>query len=353
MHAQSVVEGRIIDLESKQPLRGAHVFFSGTQIGTSTDDEGRYKLRAVPQGAYRMVVSMIGYGRKSYELVLGPEEVKTMDFGLEPVVYEMGEVFIGNLDKKWRKNLRRFESLFLGETKWSESVRILNPEVLRFDTNFWGRLSAEALAPLQIENRALGYHITYYLEEFEHNGSRTRWDGDPVFRELSSSDPLQQLRWEQNRREAFYGSMRHFLLALLDDRLKEEGFEVYRIRGNPSGYPENRRFRVTPERLIESGEEDFLFELTFYGMLEIIYTEAPEDRRYAEWLRNTGRRSWGNQVSWLELNEHPVTVDADGEILEPYGATQMGYYAFLRLADLTPRQYRPKGYMENSFRTEN
>ncbi|MGK7371284.1 MAG: carboxypeptidase-like regulatory domain-containing protein, partial [Candidatus Halalkalibacterium sp. M3_1C_030] len=185
-YAQATVEGRVIDTETKQALQGVHVFFSGTKIGTSTDRGGNYTLDNIPPGVHRLVVSMVGYGRKTFELVLEPDENKTMDFGLKPVVYEMNEVFVGNLDEKWKKQLERFEGLFLGETKTAESVSILNPEVLRFDSNFWGRLTAEALAPLQIENNALGYRITYYLEEFEHTGTRTRWDGDPVFTELSS-----------------------------------------------------------------------------------------------------------------------------------------------------------------------
>lgn len=346
--AQAIVEGRVIDTETKEPLQGAHVFFSGTTIGTSTDPAGRYVLRQIPPGAHRLVVSIIGYGRKTYDLILGPEERKTMDFGLKPVVYEMNEIYVGNLDKKWKKQLERFEDLFLGETKQADSVTILNPEVLRFDSNFWGKLTAEALAPLQIENRALGYRITYYMDEFEHTGTRTRWDGEPVFTEMSSSDPRQQARWEENRRKAFYGSLRHFLLSLLRDRVKEEGFALYNVRENTSGFSSERRTRISPDRLIDEGEEDFLFEMRFYGRLEITYTRQKVDRRYLEWIRNTGQRTSSSQTSWLRLNERPITVDADGEIFEPYGATQMGYFAFQRLADLTPREYRPEGYMAST-----
>lgn len=344
LYAQAVVEGRVIDTETNKPLQGVHVFFSGTTIGTSTNPEGRYVLRGIPPGAHRLVVSMIGYGRKAHELVLGPEEQKTMDFGLKPVVYEMNEVFVGNLDKKWKKQLERFEDLFLGETKWADSVTILNPEVLRFDTNFWGRLTAEALAPLQIENQALGYRITYYLEEFEHTGTRTRWDGDPVFTELTSSDSLQQIRWEENRREAFYGSLRHFFLSLLRDRTKEEGFVVYNLRESMSGITPDRRMRISHDRLIEQGEEAYLYEMRFFGRLEIIYLKEKEDPRYLEWARDFNRGPAGSQTSWLRLNERPITLDADGEVLEPYGATQMGYFGFHRLANLTPREYRPEGY---------
>ncbi|MDX1587147.1 MAG: carboxypeptidase-like regulatory domain-containing protein, partial [Balneolaceae bacterium] len=137
LHAQAVIEGRVIDIDSKEPLRGTHVFLSGTKIGTSTDTLGNYMLKGIPSGAHRLVVSMIGYGRKTYDLTLGPEDNKTMDFALNSIVYEMNEIYAGNLDEKWKKRLEHFEELFLGETKWAESVIILNPEVLRFNANFW------------------------------------------------------------------------------------------------------------------------------------------------------------------------------------------------------------------------
>lgn len=341
----------MIDTKTKKPLEGVHVFLSGTKIGSSTDPSGRYKLRRIPPGGHRLVVSMIGYGRVSVDLKLGSSEEKTMDFGLKPVIYEMNEVFVGNLDKKWRKRLKRFEDLFIGETKWADSVKILNPEVLRFDTRWWGRFRAEALAPLQIENRALGYRITYYLDEFNHTGRRTRWDGEPLFTELSSSDPQQQAYWDRNRRNAFYGSLRHFLISLLRNRVNEEGFILYNLRENMSGFSSDHRFRISPDRLIRESDEDYLYLLRFFGQLEIIYTKESEDSYYVRWLADLNRAPSGRQTSYLELNELPVTVDADGEILEPYGATQSGYFAFRRLADLTPREYRPDDY--GAIHTEN
>ncbi len=346
LHAQSTATGRIIDAETGKPLQGAHIFLSGTKIGAATNSKGHYRLRKIPPGGYQLVISIIGYERVFDEIIFAPGQKKKINFKLNPVIYELPEIYVGNLDKKWQKRLRHFTELFLGMSETADSVKILNPEVLRFETRWWGRFRAEALAPLQIENRALGYHITYYLDEFEHSGSVTKWDGNPLFAEMVPADSLQSTYWEQNRRNAFYGSLRHFILALLNDHLKEEGFIVHRLMQDIYGYSPRNRFRVKARRLIKESDLSYLYHLSFLGRLQIVYTQEKEERRYVRWARDLQRGPNSVQTSYLELNERPVTIDPTGEIIEPYGATQFGYFAFQRLADLTPREYRPE---ENKY----
>lgn len=342
--AQAIVEGRLTDTDSQQLLQGAHVFLSGTKIGDQTDHAGRYRMNNVPPGSHRLVVSMVGYGKKVYVLQIGPKDHKIVDLNLKPVVYEMNDLDVGRQSRRWEKNYERFQELFLGYTEAAESVVILNPEVLRFNANFWGHLSAEALAPLRIENRTLGYHIIYYLDEFKHTGLKTRWDGESVFTEMNPSDSLQQARWEENRRKAFYGSMRHFWLSLLQDRLEEEGFLLYNVKESGLlGLPDTRQ-PVAFKRLMRPGKKYYLHKVQYTGSLEVIYTREDEDYSYLKWSGERDRSPGNAQFSWLELNEKFVTVDTDGEIVEPYGAIQSGYFGFHRLADLTPREYRPEDF---------
>jgi len=348
LQAQATVAGKITDSKTGKPLRGVNVFLSGTTTGTATNSAGKYKLDRIPPGGYRLVISIIGYGKTVKNIIVGSREIRRIDLKLKPVVYEMPEIFVGNLGKKWKKNLKHFRDYFIGETKWADSVKILNPEVLRFDKNWWGRFTAETLAPLKIENRALGYKITYYMKEFHHGGTRTRWDGDPLFTEMSSADSVQAAYWRRNRRQAFYGSLRHFLLSVLQDRLKKEGFITYRIEQGVYGYSPHNKSRITANQLIKKSDKDYTYPMNFFGRLEIIYTKDDEDWEYLRWAYALQRGPAGAQTSYLELNEHPITVDVNGEILEPYGATQFGYFSFQRLAELTPEEYRPVGFKQRS-----
>ncbi|WP_158278751.1 carboxypeptidase-like regulatory domain-containing protein [Rhodohalobacter mucosus] len=342
--AVSEINGRVVSAETGEPLLGVHVFLSGTKIGAVTNSGGYYELQSIPPGNYKLVVSIIGYGRVSKELSIPEGQSLHEVFELKPVVYELGEIYAGNLDEKWQKYLDRFTPLFIGESEFADSVRILNPEVLRFETRWWGRFEAEALAPLQIENRALGYRIIYYLDEFSHSGTRTRWDGEPLFMEMTPADSAQAAYWKANRRKAFMGSMRHFLISLVQESAEEEGFILYNLRRETYGYSGRNKYRTSSARLLRPGDEGHFWKMRFSGQLEIVYSEAEEDPRYIEWAGDLYRGPNTVQTSYLELNERNITVDPDGEVKEPYGATRFGYFAFHRLADENPREYRPEGF---------
>ena len=335
------IEGRVIDAQTGEPLRDAHVFLSGTKIGTITNPAGRFSISRIPPGSHRLVVSIIGYERDPEDILLRVGEHKTIYKELNPVVYEMDEIFAGDLDRRWRRHLNRFERLFLGETEMAESTEIVNPEVLRFRSRWWGRFTAEAMAPLLIENHALGYRITYHLDDFHHSGLRTRWTGDKHFEEMAPADSTQAVKWEENRQKTYEGSLRHFLLSLQKQEVAEEGYIVYHMRRDMHGNFHRNTFRVNPRQLIQDAEDDHFYIVSFPGRLEIVYTEQEEEPRYVRWSGDYGRARARVQTSYLQLNDRYVTVDPNGIIVEKYGATRFGYYSFKRVADKTPRDYRP------------
>lgn len=333
--------GVVLDAETGAPLPDAHVFIAASMIGTTTDSTGRFTLDGIPLGAHRLYVSMLGYEPATLDTLVQAVTTDTLAFQLEPTVLSAGEVTVtAERDEDWYKRLQKFKRLFIGTSERADQCTLLNPEVLAFETRWWGRFEAFARAPLLIENRALGYRIRYHLDEFRAHGRTVRWDGEPFFEPLRPVDSTEATTWASNRQQAYGGSMRHFLRALRSDRLQEAGFTVYH-HPNEAFRSTSTRFRVRARRLIEPTARDSLSALNFFGRLEIIYRHEHEDARYLRWAGTSPRRAPGPQVSHLELNEHPVTVDASGEIVEPYGATVYGYFAFERLADAVPRGYRP------------
>ena len=347
-HAQpqgvSTLRGTVVDSLTGQALEGAHVFIAASMLGTTTDAQGRFRLADVPPGAHTLYVSMLGFEAVRHPLRLPADVPDTLALRLRPVVFEAPEVVVtAEQPKRWRKRLRKFREKFIGTSANAERVTMVNPEVLDFEATWWGRLAATAREPLVIENRALGYRLRYFLKEFASEGGTTRYDGEPLFEELEPASPDEAAAWEAARREAFYGSFHHFLLALLDGRPREEGFHALHQRElrTSGGAP---GFRVRPDRLLRPTETPGERELRFSGFIEVTYLEEEEEPAYLDWLRPPERRGAGLQRSWIELTDGPTAIDQNGEPVDPYGITVYGYFAFEGAAEMLPKEYRPEGW---------
>lgn len=56
-----VLQGRVIDATTQEPLIGASVVIEKTQLGASTDTSGRFVIRAIPRGLYSVRATYLGY----------------------------------------------------------------------------------------------------------------------------------------------------------------------------------------------------------------------------------------------------------------------------------------------------
>ena len=335
------IEGRVSDAETGQPLEQAHVFIASSMIGTTTDAEGRFALAKVPPGAHHLHISMVGYAPYGLDSLFRADATYTLDAALKRTTIELQEITVSAREaRRWQRRLIKFERLFLGETEKSAATTIINPEVLSF-TSRLGKLSAVASAPIIIENRALGYRVQYYLKEFFYFGNTIKYDGDPLFSELEPSSSDEAALWEENRCEAFFGSQRHYFLSLLEQRTEQEGFITYRrynLDRDGSAFP------VDTHKLLRDGPTVLEKELTFTGFLEIVFTGETEDQHFKRWQRVSPGGRLGDQRSFIELNRGPTLIDQAGEVIDPYGITVYGYFAFERFGDLMPKEYRPPGW---------
>lgn len=348
----AVITGRVLDAETNLPLSGAHVFIASSMIGTITDDDGNYRLERVPTGALRLYVSMLGFEPQFKDLLLQTAQVYTYNFILETKILEVGEIVVeAEGDEHWLERLKKFTRLFIGESPNSSEVTITNPEVLDFQAS-GGTLTAFAGEPLEIENKALGYKIKYFLNDFKAEPRRTQYDGEPLYEEMQPSSPEEAQRWKASRRKAFMGSFRHFLLALLSGRTEGQGFKTYSRPGmgrsqaggtfGSGSKISNTRFSIDASKMIKPGETSADFILDFEGYIELIYMGEEEDPSYAKWEGAYGKRGSRFQTSWITMEHGPTSIDYKGDILDPYGVTFSGYLAFERVADEVPKEYRPR-----------
>src|SRR5690606_34715637 len=85
--------------------------------------------------------------------------------------------------------------------------------------------------PIIIENRGLGYKLAYQLEHFEINFKEQTnfFAGHILFTEMKSSN-RQRKKWEENRLEAYTGSLMHFFRSVYEGSAIEQGFEIRRVK---------------------------------------------------------------------------------------------------------------------------
>ena len=341
--ATRTIKGRVLDAETDAPLPDTHVFLAQSMNGTVTDSAGRFRLERVHPGAKRLYVSRVGYANRALTFRPVPSRTQIFTLRLASEVLQSPPVTVSaERDEEWYERLDRFKRLFIGTSGYAKKCRFENPEVLRFEEKWWGKFKAQAEKPIVIENWALGYRLTYFLKEFEESGPVVRWDGEPLFEPLTPNDSAQAARWRKNRREAYRGSLRHFLRALLADRVEEEQFDLYRLpRASAFRYTSRAdRMPTSRDRILEPGPDStYLFDA--WDRLEVVYRGEPESEAYLEWadLRRAPR---DHQTSQIEVNEHPIHIDPYGKIVEPYGATLYRHFAFtMRMSNLLPREYEP------------
>ncbi len=80
-HGQNgVLQGKITDKESKEPLPGANISLG--PAGTVSDIDGTYRLSIAP-GAYKLGVSFVGYQSINQSITLTAGETRSLDLALE------------------------------------------------------------------------------------------------------------------------------------------------------------------------------------------------------------------------------------------------------------------------------
>ncbi len=228
-----VIKGTISDKNTKSAIDYASVYINGTFIGTYTDENGNFELDISKSPSMPISISAIGY----YSVTLDEYSVgKPLIILLEPKVFELQEVVIKAkaINRQRRANMVIFRNEFLGTTDNGRMCDILNEEDITFNYGSdRDTLKAYASKPIIIENRALGYKITYYLDAFEfyRKDQSFFFKGNMVFTEDLTSDESKQKFYTKKRQYAYIGSRMHFFRTLWTNSLGSTGFDVKNLAG--------------------------------------------------------------------------------------------------------------------------
>jgi hypothetical protein len=318
LNAQVFVSGNVND-SLRRPIPFAVVYISNSTIGTSADSTGKYVLKVPQAGSYELIATCIGYQAFIKKIYLEGEDV-VEEIVLKTKPQELNEVVVTAKDKIRKRNYARFCKIFLGETLEASSCKILNPEDLRLtmdeDTKI---LSGTSVKPLLIENKALGYRISYQLNDFKLyvNKGLFKYSGNPFFQVLEGTSKEME-QWRLNRVNNYYGSQMHFFRAFYQNRLEWESFRIYTdpAEGSYSGELELRR------------KDLCLAENT--NNLEIYY---PKPVRISF---EKGKNSSSNATFSNVIRIYPNGFFEDG-----YSIIWQGEMGSFRMANMLPYDYKP------------
>ena len=349
---RATLKGTIVNADDFESIPGAHVFLASSKIGTVTNRDGEFELASLPAGAMQVTISMVGFEILIVPIFLKPGETRAVEFELLPQSYEMEEILVeAKRDKKWQRQLKRFTKFFIGESDNASLVEILNPEVLSFDVEK-GKFEASAVEPLLVENKALGYRIRFFMSDFLEYRGAVHYQGVTFFEELKPVSNDEETAWKQRRKEAYMGSRRHLMRALVEGRLKEEQFFLYEHNNSQMpqahelviedlyAYQKNSGITLSETDIVYAGADSLTRTLNFNAVIEIEYRgelESPSFLRWQSYKYDAGEV--GYQQSWMIAKESKPKTDLNGRLLDPYSLVYYGYLSFEAFAEELPFEY--------------
>ena len=310
-----LIRGTVFDKNTDEVIPFAAIYFSGTTMGTTSNENGYFELKLPEDLSNPLIISSVGYYSAT---ITNFESSENLTIQLEPKTYSLKDVEV-TADKS--RNIRKryfpvFRLEFLGKKLSPKSCRIMNEDdiLLQFDRNT-KILRAFSRRPIQIQNDQLGYNISYFLDHFEFN-TITRsmvLIGNYKFTPISVLDSVQQEEIKNNRANAYLGSRMHFFRTLWDDSYKASGFKVLDTKGNNLSFN-----KMVVEKMSAEGRILQKY-LVWKGPLVVYYG---------------GLR----RKSMIIPKKDFVSFECDGHF-DPLGVEWDGYIGNKRIADLLPYEY--------------
>lgn len=351
--------GTVREKGSSLPLPFANVFISNTTLGKATDKEGRFRISGDLPQEIEVVASFVGYITEVKKVsTRGKSEIQ-VDFELAINESNLTEIQLkSRRDKNWEREFRRFKEVFLAlpDDPYKSKIEITNPWVVDFEKvkaqgspNF---VRATAQEPLKIINRALGYEIDYYLQDFRVSRSGSRFYGQVFYESMIES--AQQEEWMKARDENFYHSLRHLNQSILLNIPDTVHFRLYhtlpekmdRIRTNDLSQEIGESvIRVPTDSILRRPLGDGSFRIFLPSRIEIHHLDKPWQNDYYTNVYHA--------ISWMSAPLGYYDVDRKGVLINPTQLVLSGYLGRQRMARILPLDFDPKSaYMTTASEKE-
>lgn len=317
--SKTFVKGRLMEKESRNPIRFAHIFIEGTLVGTTTGENGYFEIHIDANSSKPLIASAIGFESQSFNVSNFSQD---LNIYLEKLIYMLDDVEIKADDLPNKRKLRMFESYFLGLSDNAANSEIVNPDDIKlFYDKKVKTLYASSTEPILINNYSLGYKIIYYLKDFEASQNDIEYTGNYFFEELNMPDRKQH-ETARRRKETYKGSRLHLVRSIWSDQLRKEGFTLF--------YNNYRKVKLKDiSSLLPTGEKVICFNqgvIINYGKSKYNQVHFGDS--------DPVEKSYVTQIDGC------TKIAKDG-YYDPTSIRWSGNIAEQRVADLLPYEYSP------------
>lgn len=101
----SSIVGTVIDAHTREAVPSAQIVVVGTQIGTTSDTSGAYKIGGLPAGTYTIEARMLGYATASERITISDGKTRHLDFYLQEQNIMMDGIVVSANRQETRRKL--------------------------------------------------------------------------------------------------------------------------------------------------------------------------------------------------------------------------------------------------------
>jgi len=97
------IQGRIVDLQTNNPLPGANILVTGTHIGAATDANGRFTLSRVPAGTHTIEARFVGFRSSRQEVTIAAGDEIQLNFELSSSALQFDDIIVTGQARETRR----------------------------------------------------------------------------------------------------------------------------------------------------------------------------------------------------------------------------------------------------------
>jgi hypothetical protein len=303
------IKGTVRD-GNNDPLPGVDVFINNGLTHTNTNAWGQFELTQLKPGKYPIGFAYGGM-KEILRIVELSGEDKEMDIQL---MEEKTRVSSFQRDGNWESTKDLFERKLIQENGSLVASSITNSYVLNFKPSK-KKISVIVDAPIIVENTALGYQWTYFMDSASLIKKKGVYEleinGLVKIDTLTSTTKIGFYRWQNNRFNKYQGSWNNFTKAIIEGRVEDEGFKIYQLK-KLDGKRRLKFKRVIGHDLVSIIPDSLLvgkgekFHLNIPKGLEIHYNDKKGEQKFY--------KGFSKQVIRLTSDSSLVSISSNGVI---------------------------------------